>query len=117
MESYQELEVWKKSILLVKGTYELTQSFPKQEIYGLTMQMRRASISIPANIAEGWSRGTKEYLHFLRISKGSLAEWNTYLILSRELNFAQIKDTEELESLGIIIGKMLTSLSKKLSSL
>lgn len=86
MESYKELVVWQKAIELVTDIYEVTKSFPQEERYGLIAQIQRAAISVPANIAEGWGRGsTKEYL--LRVSRGSLAELETHLIISYKLDF------------------------------
>ena len=82
---YRDLNVWKKAIKLVKAIYKLTQTFPKEEIYGLTSQMRRSAVSIPSNIAEGQARrGNKEFSQFLYVSKGSAAELETQLIDSIE---------------------------------
>ncbi|HEX4132969.1 MAG TPA: four helix bundle protein [Pirellulales bacterium] len=84
--SYRDLRVWQNGIALVKSVYLLSRSFPKEEVYGLTSQIRRAAVSIPSNIAEGHTRGfTKEYLHPLAIALGSLAEVETQLMLAREL--------------------------------
>ena len=86
MESYKELAVWQKAIELVTDIYEVTKSFPQEE--SLIAQIQRAAISVPANIAEGWGRGsTKEYLQYLRVSRGSLAELETHLIISYKLDF------------------------------
>jgi len=80
LKSYKELIVWQKSMTLVKELYKLTESFPENEKFGLTSQMRRASISIPSNIAEGWGRlSRKNYIQFLRISRGSLFELETQI--------------------------------------
>ncbi|MCX6722853.1 MAG: four helix bundle protein [Candidatus Staskawiczbacteria bacterium] len=86
LKSYKELIVWQKSIELVKEIYKITNEFPKSEIYGLSSQMQRAVISIPSNIAEGYSRkNLKEYIQFLHIAYGSSAELETQLIISKEL--------------------------------
>ncbi len=78
IESYKELKVWKKSIDLVKEIYKITNKFPKEEIYVLVSQMRRAAISIPSNIAEGYKRkNLKEYIQFLSIAEASAAELET----------------------------------------
>ena len=83
---YQDLEVWKKSIELVKSIYILTHNFPEDEKYGLTSQIRRAVVSIPSNIAEGSARTTtKDFSHFLAISLGSVAELETQLIIWKNL--------------------------------
>ena len=83
VKSYKDLVVWQKGIMLVDLVYAVTGKFPKEEMYGLTNQIRRAAVSIPANIAEGWGRdSTKNYLQFLRISRGSLYEVETMLTIS-----------------------------------
>ena len=88
IESYKDLIVWQKGIDLVKNVYTITKSFPKEEMFGLTNQMRRASVSIPANIAEGWGRNsTKNYIQFVRISRGSLFELETLLVIAKNQNY------------------------------
>lgn len=75
IDSYRDLEVWQKAIALVTEIYRLSRAFPKEEIYGLTSQLRRAAVSVPANIAEGWGRNmTREFIQFLRTARGSLLE-------------------------------------------
>jgi four helix bundle protein len=89
---YTELEVWKKARQLVKEIYTITRTFPAEELYTLTSQMRRAAISIPSNVAEGIGRKTnKETLQFLNISKGSIYELETQLYLSFDLGFISIE--------------------------
>ena len=98
---------------LITLIYELTITFPDDEWFGLTSQMRRCSVSIPSNIAEGWGRlSRKNYIQFLRISRGSLYELETQILISKQLNY--IKDSESVESLIIEISKMLNSLIRKL---
>ncbi|HOS45735.1 MAG TPA: four helix bundle protein [Paludibacter sp.] len=88
MRTHKDLVVWQKAIDLVLDIYNMTKSFPKEEVYGLVSQMRRAAVSIPANIAEGAARQTKkEFQQFVYISMGSLAELETHLILSVRLSF------------------------------
>lgn len=88
MTSHKELKVWQKGIELVKSIYEITKSFPANEQFGLTSQMRRTAVSIPSNIAEGCGRNSnKELTHFLYIALGSAAELETQLIISHDLNF------------------------------
>lgn len=88
IKTHKDLDVWKESMALAKQVYGLTKSFPKEEIYGLVSQMRRATVSIPSNIAEGAARNSdKEFIQFLYVSLGSLAELETQLLLSRELGF------------------------------
>ena len=85
---YQKLEAWRMAMGLVESVYKITLVFPKEELFGLTSQMRRAAISIPSNIAEGASRaGTKEFLQFLHIARGSASELETLLLLARKLGY------------------------------
>jgi four helix bundle protein len=88
MKSYTDLDVWKKSRLLVKDVYLLTKEFPRDELFGLSSQMKRCAVSIPSNIAEGHGRNhTKDTLQFFYISRGSLYELETQLFLSLDLEF------------------------------
>jgi len=116
LNSYKELIVWQKSFELVKKIYKTTENFPKSEIYGLTSQIRRASISIPSNIAEGFVRKhKKEFSQFISISFGSGAELETQILLSKELKFITDKEFDELNCLLQEIMKMLNSLKSKLN--
>lgn len=111
MGNHKELIVWQKSITLVKLVYQQTGSFPSDERFGLTNQMRRCSVSIPSNIAEGFGRGSdKELTRFLRISLGSSSELDTQLILSKELHYMDEKRYNELSALNEEVAKMLSSL-------
>ncbi len=103
---HHDLHAWQLSLSLVKTVYELTSSFPREEVFGLASQMRRAAVSVPSNIAEGAARATdKEFLHFLHIARGSLSELETQLILSKELGFAS--ETEQIEELiDAVFGKL-----------
>ncbi|WP_291286097.1 four helix bundle protein [Flavobacterium sp.] len=88
VKSYKELLIWQKGIKIVFLVYKLTMDFPKEEVYALTSQLKRASVSVPSNIAEGFGRQTdKSFNHFLSISKGSLNEIETQLIIAKELQF------------------------------
>ena len=89
IQSYKDLEAYKKSYELVLEIYKITKKFPSDELYGLVSQLRRASVSVPANISEGYRRGSKEYLHFLRIAFGSSSEIETLLSLSKDLGFCE----------------------------
>lgn len=117
MSSYKDLIVWQKSMQLVKMIYQLSEHFPKQEIYGLTSQMRRCAVSIPSNIAEGSRRGSrKDYRQFLLIAYGSASELETPLGIAQMLGFLS-KDNPEFslaENLILEVLKMLNVLSSKL---
>ncbi|MBE0499763.1 MAG: four helix bundle protein [Campylobacterales bacterium] len=109
MKNHMDLDVWKKAMHLVEKIYRLSSSFPKEELYGLTSQIRRASVSIPSNIAEGASRnGNKEFIQFLYISLGSTSEVETQLMIANRLNFIDSID-QELEEITTI-KKMINGL-------
>ncbi len=114
LNSYKDLIVWQKSIELVKEIYMVTGSFPRAEIYGLVSQMRRSSVSIPSNIAEGYKRkNLKEYIQFLSIADGSSAELETQIIISKMI-YKEL-DFSKSENLLEEIQKMLISLIRKLN--
>ncbi len=111
IKSYKDLIVWQKSIELVVEIYRITKLFPKEELYGITSQMRRAVVSIPSNIAEGYSRRhRKEYSQFIRTSFGSGAELETQIIVSKRLNFVPVQEFKKADNLLEEIMKMLNSL-------
>lgn len=117
--SFKDLEVWKRSRVLVKMIYQATAKFPKEELFSLTSQMRRSAISIPPNIAEGHSRhSTKDYINFISISIGSSNELETQIILSQDLGFITEKDAivllKEIDRLQKMLHKMRGSLKAKL---
>lgn len=113
LETFQGLEVWKKSHRRVLRIYNLTRDFPKEEKFGLVSQMRRAAVSIPANLAEGFKkRSQKDKSNFYNIAQGSLEEIRYYLILARDLNY--IADNRELIDSADEIGKMLYGLIQSL---
>jgi len=115
IESYQDLEVWQRGMDLAQQVYGLTAGFPREERYGLTDQMRRAAVSIPANIAEGWGRsGTKEFQHFLAIAMGSLRELETHLLLSQRVGLSTEDRIHPLLDTATILGKQLLSLTRSL---
>jgi four helix bundle protein len=113
--NYRELKIWQKSRILVKDVYQLTSTFPKEEIYGITSQARRSAVSIPSNIAEGAGRGTdKDFSHFLDISRGSVFELETLLILSCDLDFIREENLLKILDKTSEIIKMLNSFQDKL---
>ena len=115
--NYKNLIVWQKSIVLVKMIYKLTAKFPSEEKFGLVSQMRRAVVSIPSNIAEGQARRTTgDYIRFVSIAEGSLAELETQTIVSIELEFCNKNETEAIFSLKLEIRKMLNALRRSLSA-
>ncbi|MBI5236331.1 MAG: four helix bundle protein [Deltaproteobacteria bacterium] len=115
LKSFRELIVWQKSVDLVEKIYRETRSLPKEEIYGLTGQMRRAAVSIPSNIAEGQSRNsTGEFRQFLGISKGSLAELETQIEVAGRLKYLTSQQLENLLRECMEIGKMLNGLMRSL---
>ncbi len=111
MHDYKKLRVWKASMELAKETYQVTDSFPRSEIFGLTNQLRRCSISIPSNVAEGSGRSTnKDFKYFLHIAYGSSCELETQLILATELNYQSESESNRLISKVNDIQKMLFGL-------
>jgi len=117
MDSFRDLIVWQKGMLLVEETYRWTRTFPREELYGLSDQMRRAAVSVPSNIAEGYGRqSTQDYIRFLLIARGSLYELRTQAEIARRLGFVSQEAFQAGESLIIEIERMLTSLITKLRS-
>ena len=115
INSYQDLEVWKRSMEAVTDVYKITRTFAKEEIYGLTSQLRRAAVSVPANIAEGWGRGTtKEYIQFLRIARGSLLELETLMTISHNLGYVNPQDQKPILQKILEISKMMNALINSL---
>jgi four helix bundle protein len=106
--SFRDLVVWQRSMQLTVAVYRLTQEFPREEIYGLTSQIRRSAVSLPSNIAEGHGRlNTGEYRQFLGIARGSNCELQTQLEIARALKFGNSKSLDEAEGLSHEVGKML----------
>jgi four helix bundle protein len=117
LKSYRDLEVWKQSIELAERVYQLSAGFPVEERFGMTSQLRRAAVSVAANIAEGSEReGTREFLQFLGIASGSLAETETFLILVQRLNLTRGQDIGPLMDQAATVGRMLNGLKRSLRS-
>ena len=117
VRTHKDLDVWKKSIDLVALLYKVTGNFPKEEMYGLTSQIRRAGVAIPSNIAEGSARNhDNEFRQFLYIALGSAAELDTQLIIARKLNYANDIDfnqvTNELNTISKMIQGLIKSIKK-----
>ena len=115
--SYKDLRVWQEARILVKDIYKATKLFPKEEMFVLTSQIRRSVISIPSNIAEGYSRhGLKDYVNFLSIAFGSTAELETQLLLASDLEYMSQEQCEQLLQKLSRIQKMLYKLRDSLKS-
>ena len=117
VENYRKLKIWDKSIILVKAIYKVTSEFPKSEQFGLVSQMRRAAISLPSNIAEGYCRrSTKEYLRHINIAYASLAEVEAQLFVSAELGFISHDALHKAEELTSELGRMFNGLMQSLQN-
>ena len=111
LRTHKDLDVWKKSIDLVAEIYEITKSFPKDEIYGITNQIRRAAVSIPSNVAEGAGRNhDKEFIQFLYISLGSCSELETQIVISSKIKYIDGKTMDEMLSKISDIRRMILGL-------
>ncbi len=114
-ESYRDLIVWQRAVELCVALYRFTARFPRDEIYGLTTQLRRSSVSIPGSIAEGYGRISREqYRHFLGVTQGFNLQLQTQLVIARQLGFGEVAEIERIEGLSFEVGKMLTVMLKKL---
>jgi four helix bundle protein len=114
--SYRDLSVWQRAMSLVELTYSLTAKLPHGEVYGLKPQLQRAAVSVPSNIAEGHARdSTKEYLRFLSVALGSLAELETQFLLCQRLDLLPGNDIDEVLRVADEIGKMIRGLRKGLT--
>jgi four helix bundle protein len=117
IKSYRDLEIWEKAMNLVVGSYQLAKLLPKDELYGLVSQIRRAAVSVPANIAEGHGRDhLGDYLHHLSVANGSLMELETHLLVAQRLSYLKMSDVEPLLALTAEVGRMLAGLIRKLKT-
>jgi four helix bundle protein len=115
IRSYQDLKVWQEAMTLAEDSYRFSAEFPREELYGLVSQIRRAAVSIPANVAEGYGRnGAGSYVAFLRNAQGSLKELETHLILSQRLKFGKFETAAQLLARCDSIGRMLVGLVRSL---
>ena len=115
MRDHKELEAWKLSMDIVVDVYKVTTAFPKEEIFGLTAQMRRAAVSIPSNISEGAARNSeKEFVHFLHVALGSAAELETQLIISQRLTY--VTDISSLIARTDFVQKLICGLIRHYKS-
>ena len=114
---YKELQVWQKAMDLVVEIYKISKLLPKEETYGISDQIRRSAVSIPSNIAEGQSRNsTKEFIQFLSIARGSLAELETQLLICIKVNMLSEDNITEAQNITTEVGKMIKGLMNKLNS-
>ena len=119
IRSYKDLDVWKSAMTLAVDCYAVTKDFPRDEVFGLTAQIKRAAVSIAANIAEGYGReSTPSFIHFLRISQGSLKELETHIMLSERLGFVTAEHTApifaDIEKGGRMLRNLIRSLEARL---
>ncbi len=115
LQSYRDLRVWKEAMTLGEKCYRLTREFSKDELYGMTSQIRRSAASVPANIAEGYGRGNRgEYIHSLRVAQGSLKELETHLMLSQRVGLAPDATLQPVLVQCEVVGKMLLALIRSL---
>jgi len=114
-ESYRDLKTWQNAMSLAEACYQYSKAFPRDELFGLTAQLRRAAVSIPANIAEGYGRESlASYVHFLKIAQGSLKELETHIILATRVELLETESSEDLLRQSDEIGRMLRGLIKSL---
>ena len=117
VSSYRDLIVWQKAMDMTESLYRIVKKLPKEETYALSDQMRRAAISIPSNIAEGFGRNSKkEYLQFLYIANGSICELETQLMLCVRINYLKESEIQSILTLLSEIGKIIMTITKKLNS-
>ena len=114
IRNFQDLNVWQKSHQMVLEIYKVTKHYPAEEKFGLITQIRRSSISVSANIAEGFKKSTKDFIRYIEIAQGSLEETKYHLILSRDLEYLMPSDFTRIYNLSDDVSKMLFSLNKKL---
>ena len=115
IQSFMDLRVWNEAMDLVEACYQLSKGFPKQEMYGLTAQLRRAAVSVPAKIAEGFGRDTRgSYVQHLKIAQGSLREFQTHVILAERLKFAEAQTTKQAMARCETVAKMPNGLIRSL---
>jgi four helix bundle protein len=114
-QNYRDLVAWQKAMDLVVAVYQVSASFPREEVYGLTSQLRKAAVSVPSNIAEGQGRGSKkEFAHFLRVAHGSLREVETQTLIAARLAYLPATSSDEVLNLASSAGRLITGLINSL---
>jgi four helix bundle protein len=115
VKSFRDLAVWQRSVELCLALYKLTRGFPREETYGLTGQLRRAGVSVPSNIAEGFGRRSRsDYRSFLRVARGSVLEIQTQLLIARELQYGEAEKVQDAEGIAEEVSRMLWVLIEKM---
>jgi four helix bundle protein len=117
VKQYSDLIAWQKAMDLVEGVYQITDGFPKSEVYGLTSQLRRASVSIPSNIAEGQSRRRREFVHCLEVAHGSLSETETQMEIARRLGYVDQSRLAGFIEKAAEVGRLIHGLSRSIEKL
>lgn len=117
IQSYRDLKVWQRAMDLAESCYRATRRFPRDELYGMVSQIRRAAASVPANIAEGHGRNSRgEYIQFLRIAQGSLKELETHVLLAQRIGLTEQKVVRAILDQAEVLGKMLRALIRSLEA-
>ena len=114
LKSYRDLVAWQKALLFVNCVYDATDDFPKHELYGLAAQLRRAAVSVPSNIAEGSVRGKREFVHFLNVARGSLAETETQLMIANTRGYIMADEMQKLLTMADELSRILMGLLNSL---
>ncbi len=117
VKQYSELVAWQKAMDLVEEVYKITKGFPKDELYALTGQLRRAAVSVPSNIAEGQSRSSKDFVHYLSIAHGSLSEIETQMILAQRLGYLKEGQLDHFTEGASEVGRLINGLSRSIEKL
>jgi four helix bundle protein len=117
VKQYSDLVAWQKAMDLVEEVYKITKTFPKEELYGLSNQLRRAAVSIPSNIAEGQSRSSLEFVRFLAIACGSLSEVETQMLIAFRLGYVEGLQLSEFTKKAGEVGRLINGLSKSIGKL
>jgi four helix bundle protein len=117
VKQYGDLIAWQKAIDLVEEVYKITKAFPREEVYGLVSQMRRAAVSVPSNIAEGQSRSSKDFVHFLTIAHGSLSEVETQMIIANRLGYVTRDQALHFNKMASEVGRLINGLAKSINQL
>jgi four helix bundle protein len=117
VKRYSDLVAWQKAIDLVEEVYKITKAFPRDEVYGLTSQIRRAAVSVPSNIAEGQARSSREFIRFLSIAHGSLSEVETQMVIAQRLGYMNSDQAGQLGEMTAEVGRLFNGLSKSIEKL